>query len=280
MMCKQFLPLPMLLAVVLVSSLQAHVNPGDEDKTRSTTCVERKRRMADTAKAANVNPCGRNPLPFRPVNYTARSCLDHMLNGATRCGHYVINDGIESYSVFCDINSEIGAAYTLVESFALKYNKKGFQRKSLTQNFPVNHNSPRWDYYRLTKERMARLAGVSTHWRAACNFPKVGINHKDYLRVKMSELNPVTFSGTGTCKRVELIELRGRLEFDLTVTFWQKENTFHLCHTSNNNVCQMGKTAGTNGDEDDWGYYNTVNPRFSCVASPESTTQYWFGGYV
>ena len=222
--------------------------------------------------------CGCNPAPFVAVNYTARSCLDHMKHGATRCGYYVIDDGEERYTVFCDINSEVGAAYTLVESFALEYNAKGFHKYSFTQNFPVNENSPRWDYYRLTKDRMTRLAGRSTHWRAACNFPQVGINYKDYVRVKMSELNPVKFIGSGACIPVELIQLRGRLEFSLTAPFWQSNR--HLHHDSSIPSCEIKTTPNAVSSEDNWGSYSVINPKFSCTSSPQSTTQFWFGGYI
>ena len=224
--------------------------------------------------------CGNNPFPIIAHNYTAKSCLDHMKHGASHCGLYVINDGNEQYTVFCDINSEVGAAYTLVESFALKYNTKGFHKYSLTQNFPVNPNSPRWDYYRLTKDRMLRLSGLSTHWRATCNFPEVGIDYHDYVRVKMSELNPVTYIGSGACKAVELIELRGRLEFPLTVGFWQKENVWHLHHDSAIQSCEMKATPNAVSSEDNWGHYGVTNPKFSCTSSPQSTTQFWFGGYI
>ena len=62
------------------------------------------------------NERGRNPMPVFSTNYTARTCVDHMEYGASRCGHYVIDDGTESYVVFCDINTEVGFAWTLIES--------------------------------------------------------------------------------------------------------------------------------------------------------------------
>ena len=223
--------------------------------------------------------CGNNPFPIIAHNYTAKSCLDHMKHGASHCGFYVIDDGDEQYTVFCDINSEVGAAYTLVESFALQHNKKGFRKYSFTQSFPVNHNSPRWDYYRLTKERMLKLSEVSTHWRATCNYPEVGLDYHDYVRVKMSELNPVTYAGTFTCKTVELIQLRGRLEFELTVPFYQHTNV-HIFTESSKDACQMKATPNAVNGEDNWGYYGTINPKFRCTSSPQSTTQFWFGGYL
>ena len=226
---------------------------------------------------AQIPSCGCNALPVVAVNYTAKSCLDHMKHGASRCGYYVIEDGVERYTVFCDINSEVGAAYTLIESFSLQNNRL-FKFQSLTQNFPANHNSPRWDFYRLTKDRMARLAKLSTHWRATCNFPQVGIDYRDYVRVHMSKLNPITFQGNEACINVELIQIRGRLELHRTVAFWQRN--FHLHHDSSFASCQMKATPKAVSGEDDWGYYSYINPEFRCTSSPQSTTQFWFGSYL
>ena len=82
--------------------------------------------MAAQGKKSNCPPqipsCGCNALPVVAVNYTAKSCLDHMKHGASRCGYYV---GVERYTVFCDINSEVG-------SFSLQ-NNRHFKFQSLTQ---------------------------------------------------------------------------------------------------------------------------------------------------
>eukprot|EP00118_Oscarella_pearsei_P019414 m.206322 g.206322 ORF g.206322 m.206322 type:complete len:288 (+) comp39671_c0_seq13:566-1429(+) len=279
-MCKVFLSLISVAALFNAASEAKEASAQENNDTRIIhRQTERQRRSAEIPNK-KFGICGGNPIPFNPVTYPARSCVDHMMNGATRCGYYVIDDGEESYTVYCDINSEIGAAYTLVESFALKYNDKLFKKKSFTQNFPISHNSPRWDYYRLTKDRMTRLADVSTHWRATCNFPEVGLTYKDYVRVKMRALNPVTFSGGGTCIPVEMIDSHGRREFQLTANFYQKYNYEQLCHSSWMDLCEMKKTPGVKRLANSWGCYAGVDPNFSCAKTPDSTTQFWFGGYV
>eukprot|EP00118_Oscarella_pearsei_P012121 m.86508 g.86508 ORF g.86508 m.86508 type:complete len:296 (+) comp36501_c0_seq2:32-919(+) len=284
-MSKFFCLLFILSAAVLAETLLLKKAPAREiqDVTRTkrdslSQDKVRQRRVSETpTKTGHPSLCSDNPLPFIPVNYTAKSCVDHMSNGAKSCGYYIINDGIESYTVFCDINSELGTAYTLIASFALKFNSR-FKGKSFTQDFPVSHNSPRWDYYRLPKDRMTRLSSVSTHWRATCNFNKVGFTYTDYVRVKMSELNPVTYLGSGTCIPVELINIRGRLRFPTTVAFWQTLNQYNLHHDSSANYCKLKATSGAKSSEDNWGFYSTTNPAFSCTSSQESTTQFWFGG--
>eukprot|EP00118_Oscarella_pearsei_P019413 m.206318 g.206318 ORF g.206318 m.206318 type:complete len:288 (+) comp39671_c0_seq12:566-1429(+) len=279
-MCKVFLSLISVAALFNAASEAKEASAQENNDTRIIhRQTERQRRSAEIPNK-KFGICGGNPIPFNPVTYPARSCVDHMMNGATRCGYYVIDDGEESYTVYCDINSEIGAAYTLVESFALKYNDKLFKKKSFTQNFPISHNSPRWDYYRLTKDRMTRLADVSTHWRATCNFPEVGLTYEDYVRVKITALNPVTFQGQQVCIPVEMIELLGRREFLLTANFYQVPNSYHLFHVSHSDKCEMKKTPGSISDGHQWGYYGYKDPKFSCTESSDSTTQHWFGGHI
>ncbi|XP_062503570.1 uncharacterized protein LOC134180440 isoform X2 [Corticium candelabrum] len=180
-----------------------------------------------------------------------------MEHGESHCGYYVVDDGQESYVVFCDMNTEIGFAYTLIESFALKHNSF-FRSKSLTVNWPINENSPNWNMYRLSHSRMSRIRDRSTYWRATCNFPSVGIDYQDYVRARITEVDPTKQTLSATCKKVEYINLRGHLGLQTTVPFWN---------------------SAVNS-EDNWGYYGTVNPKFRCTATAESTTQYWMGDYI
>ena len=50
-----------------------------------------------------------------------RSCVDHLKNGADKCGYYKIYDASgNGFTVFCDMEKEPGAAWTLVMSWSLK----------------------------------------------------------------------------------------------------------------------------------------------------------------
>ena len=50
-----------------------------------------------------------------------RSCIDHLKNGATKCGYYKIYDAAGSgFTVYCDMETEPGAAWTLVMSWSFK----------------------------------------------------------------------------------------------------------------------------------------------------------------
>ena len=217
-------------------------------------------------------------MPTVARNYTARSCADHMEHGESHCGYYVVDDGQESYVVFCDMNTEIGFAYTLIESFALKHNSF-FRSKSLTVNWPINENSPNWNMYRLSHSRMSRIRDRSTYWRATCNFPSVGIDYQDYVRARITEVDPTKQTLSATCKKVEYINLRGHLGLQTTVPFWNS-NGVHMHTDSSNTKCAFKPNTGAVNSEDNWGYYGTVNPKFRCTATAESTTQYWMGDYI
>ena len=216
-------------------------------------------------------------MPIFAINYTARTCVDHMEHGASRCGHYVIEDGAESYVVFCDINTEVGFAWTLIESVVFKHNSF-VNVKSFTVDWPINENSPNWNVYRLSLGRMSRIRDYSTYWRATCEFPSVGIDYRDYVRAKLADVDPVTYSESGSCKTVEYINIRGHVGVRTTVPFW---NSGHHMHTDSSRThCGFKAAAGGLSDEDNWGYYVTSNPKFRCTARAESTTQFWMGDYV
>ena len=51
----------------------------------------------------------------------------------------------------------------------------------------------------------------STYWRATCEFPSVGIDYRDYVRAKLADVDPVTYSESESCKTVEYINIRGHV---------------------------------------------------------------------
>ena len=85
-----------------------------------------------------------------------------------------------------------------------------FQSIALTVNAPVNSRSPNWYVYRLSKPSMQSLVLDSSHFRITCNFEKQSppVDFRDYLRVSLKSLSPLVFTGRGTCKMVEYINIR------------------------------------------------------------------------
>ena len=63
-------------------------------------------------------PCQENASNLKP-----RSCVDHLKNGADKCGYYKIYDAAgNGFIVYCDMETEPGAAWTLIVSWSLKNN--------------------------------------------------------------------------------------------------------------------------------------------------------------
>jgi len=116
--------------------------------------------------------CKANLCPGQPAKIKPRSCVDHLRNGKNSCGYYKIYDAAgNGLTVYCDMETEPGAALTLLVSWSFK-NKgfSNFRSSPLSVNDPINENSPSWFLYRLTADRMKSLRDVSTHWRATCSF--------------------------------------------------------------------------------------------------------------
>ena len=147
-------------------------------------------------------------------------------------------------------------------------------------NSPVNEDAQNWNQYRLSLARMKSLQSHSTKWRATCGFPKYGVDFRDYVRGNFKDFDIVDFLGVGQCKKVELINIRGNVGVNLTARFWQiaNGNTLHI--DSSVGGCQFNPTPGSLSDEDNFGLYSKINPKFRCTANAQSTTQWWFGGHL
>lgn len=211
----------------------------------------------------------------------ARSCLDLMKTGETQNGFYTIYDSQNnSIPVYCDMTSEPRSAWTLVMSWSLKNNQL-FISTGLTVNRPVNEKTPNWKLYRMSHAQMLSVQSQSTHWRATCSFDTHRVDYTDYMRGSFRDFNVLSFKGTGLCKKVEYINIRGNAGISTTARFWQDRPWF--LHTdSSYSGCPFQALANTGAvrEEDNFGHYAYVNPKFRCTAGPESSTQYWFGGYM
>ncbi|CAH3137499.1 unnamed protein product, partial [Porites lobata] len=200
--------------------------------------------------------------------------------GAVSNGIYKIydNDG-NSFPSYCDLKSEPGIAWTLVMSWSKKNRFiSAFRSTPFQFNAPENENSPNWDRYRLSLERMRSLQVHSTHWRATCSYPTHGIDFTDYLRGNFKDFNIVDFLGNGECKKVEYVDIRGLNGTNLTAPFWA--NFGVSLHTDSSiDFCELNATVGAVSSEDNFGSYNGINPKFRCTQEDSSTTQWWFGAH-
>ena len=212
----------------------------------------------------------------------SQSCLDYLKKGYKSDGFYKIRDfnANRIITVYCDLTSEPGSAWTLVMSFALKNRQvEQFKKKGLQQDAPVNENSPNWEIYRMSKSQMSYLKSQSTHWRATCSYPKNKVDYRDYVRAKFSDFDVMTFTDRGICKKVEFINIRGHQCAQCTSKWWQ-QNTYMAHIDSSSSGCKLDARTGSVSGEDNFGSYWPFNKKFRCTASRLSTTNWWFGGYM
>ena len=127
---------------------------------------------------------------------------------------------------------------------------------------------------------MESIANQSSHVRATCNFNTDGLNFTDYLRAKLTDID-VMRKKFDDCRNYEYINVRGYGCHDCTAVFVQQD-MWHAHVDSYHDYgagCQL-KASGAIKDpagEDDFGWYETVNPIHRCSSNNNSTTQWWFG---
>ena len=214
---------------------------------------------------------------FRPT-----SCVEYGQQGAYKNGIYNIydNDG-SSFPAYCDLKSEPGIAWTLVMSWSRENRViSAFKTAVLQVNAPVNENSPNYDRYRLSLERMRSLQVYSTHWRATCSYPTHGIDFTDYLRGNFKDFDIVDFQGHGECKRVEYVDIRGQNGTNLTAPFWQRKNAWMSASWQQFGSLQVQRSRWSSIEWRQlwllWRFY----PKFRCTQADNSTTQWWFGAHL
>ena len=123
---------------------------------------------------------------------------------------------------------------------------------------------------------MRSLSDVSTHWRATCSYDKYGINnYKDYVRGKTADLN-IFAHLNGKCIQTELVNVCGHTGIHQTA--WYYPSSSYLPHfESTTGGCQFSVSGLSSGDN--FGFYGTKNPMFTCSRNAAATTQWRFGGY-
>lgn len=125
---------------------------------------------------------------------------------------------------------------------------------------------------------MSAIANHSTHVRATCNFNTDGRNYTDYLRAKLKDIDVMHLNFEG-CARFEYITIRGFDCYDCTAWFAQRDTWHAHINSYGAAGCQLSSPGAviSPGGEDDFGFYETVNPVHRCSSDGHSTTQWWFG---
>ena len=120
----------------------------------------------------------------------------------------------------------------------------------------------------------------STHWRATCNFPTVGVDFRDYARASLDDVY-VMKNAPGNCVRFEFINIRGNQCINCTVwtTSFRSSAPFIRTYDNSSEACDFHGKANEGIPKDrNFGFYRSrANAAFRCSATQKSTTQYWFG---
>ena len=214
----------------------------------------------------------------------SRSCKDVMVMSGIQPANGVfslVDDKDIAFPVYCDFNSEPGAAWTLIQSHALSNNHQ-FKNKPFFVDAPVNHNAPEWDSYRLSLHRMKLIWNSSTHWRATCNFQIDGIDYRDYARAFPADGGFNVFAkptGYLHCALYEYLNIRGNQCVNCTaLTVYSGVYPLHIDSWDFDFACEFnGRPNGGIFSEDNFGFYEYANRGFRCSTSNEATSQFWFG---
>lgn len=233
------------------------------------------------------------------IKYNPASCLDikYLRPNVTRNGFYTIFDAENGlHTVYCDFNSEKPYVWTMVESFSRKVGMKDSSIKShlhfqkpYTIDSPFNECRPdQFQAYRASKKIISLVGNprISTYWRATCNFDLYAkgisktFNHRDYVRGAICALNlPVFYSSSGSCYNMEYINIRGHSCDKCLVPFYSSTAMHPSVMASVSPTrCSHMQFGSFQGAEYNWGTYNGFSNEFSCTASDQSTTNWWFGG--
>jgi hemolysin activation/secretion protein len=130
---------------------------------------------------------------------------------------------------------------------------------------------------------MQSLASQATHWRATTSFINYGVDYTDYIRGNFSTFDVMNYEGYGDCKDVEYINIRGTHGTHTKASFWQRRDLNLLNVYSCSPACAF-KAVNCTSTESSFGSYceasNSANPRFRGTMNDNSTTEWWFGGYL
>ena len=209
--------------------------------------------------------------------FPLRSCKDIMVIQEAANGIYnILDEGNVSFPVYCDLGSEPGVAWTLIQSHSLQNNNAFKSKAFYLHDLPINQDAPEWNSYRLSMSRMKSIQDVSSHWRATCNFPTESVDFRDYWRVplKILDLLKEPASG-GFCLWSEFVNIRGNECANCTVwTAYSPVYSLHIDSWYQGVVCDFEGRAGGIQSEDNFGFYATTNTAFRCTSSMSSTSQF------
>ncbi|XP_028391904.1 uncharacterized protein LOC114516577 [Dendronephthya gigantea] len=224
------------------------------------------------------------------------TCLDYWTDQVKPLsGEYsVVGPDGKSYKIFCDFDSEDKMAWTLFQSFDVAH-EAPLMYKSLSADLPLNEHDLNWKLFRLPKSVMSSMRLFSTFWRGTCSYATYGVDYRDYLRVRLSMMNPLDYKKyysdikTNPCITVDYLDIKGNNCEGCSQSFLQHDtNALHMKPKQSRE--QTSCTFNSLGIEyrcpNGGGRYahilglyskTCLDPNYRCTLNENSTTEFWFG---
>ena len=152
-----------------------------------------------------------------------------------------------------------------------------------TDSSAVNGDSPNWQAYLIKRHFLLWLRDQSTHWRATCRYNTEGTVYRDYLRASFEDFDIIRVipSVISSCQKYEIVNIRGNECANCTAATWYRKGSspLHIDSSNRGHGCDFDGTLSgdVTPNEDNFGLYGTVNPKFRCTSSSQATTQFWIG---
>ena len=187
-------------------------------------------------------------------------------------------------------------AWTLFQSFDIA-NETALSDKSLVEDLPLNEHNLNWELFRLPKSMMSSIASHSTFWRATCSYATYGVDFRDYLRVRLSIMNPLSFTKyysnmkSNPCITVDYLDIKGNNCEGCTQSFLQHStNALHIKPKQSRveTKCSFD-SSGVEYKCSKGGFYthilgrysnNCLDPNYRCTLNMMSTSEFWFGAKI
>jgi len=213
------------------------------------------------------------------------SCLDILKQEPTFPENKVYtikrSDTQAEIQVYCAFQRP-NRAWQLIEAFYLQNNAVDQKKDTpLHVDLPINESTPNFANYRMNLSNMKYLRTRSTLFRATCDFSKRNILKPDLMVGYLSEFDIVnTGDSSGTCFKITYLNIRGYEFWNATVPFYSKTGSNHV-HITTASLCGfVYPEEGSVSSEDNFGFYASVNPAFTCTATQTSGTEWWLGAEV
>ena len=146
----------------------------------------------------------------------------------------------------------------------------------------ISGDAPNWQAYLIKRPYLLWLRDHSTHWRATCRYNTDGTVYTDYLRASLEDFDIIKDVPLkdDTCRPYEYVNIRGNECVNCTALTGYKKGIFplHIDSYFIHRSCDFDASKTAIYDEDNFGMYDSTNPKFRCTSDSSDTTQFWIGG--